>query len=1028
MQRLSFLVLALVLAWGCGAADWVCVNVKWKPGVTGSVVETNGGCRVRLDRRELVNSRTPWFGLAPAAGREVSFSPNAELVFTCRYPEKGIVKSIASMRVVDADGEIFRFSPRSVKRIGECVVAEYKVADFGWAGAFFASRPRKGATEGKNRNDRLDPPLKLMSVAFGLDSDCEEGELEFESLDVTDVAKTASILVREPVLDFEPGGDRFVTWSGREVAYENGKLHVTADKHAEYIRLARFPGMKPFPACQDIVLRTSRAYDGTVELRLKDPMTGTQSSVVRPWQAETHFVTNITGRWQLEGMRFFARPEKGCPAPKLDFLVESLEGVYLTTGAGACRLDVETGNDLHLVRSDRERPVLTLCNVSATNLHWKGILRCRDFFDDGWDELVDREIGPGETMRIPVNRLLKKGIWRIYGEIAASDGSKARQETRFAVLDPHEVTPRMKRGAFFRPGINWHASRFSDNDRRRCEEALVACGCKLVRAGGYHFQSVERREGVLDWKFPDQLMHETKALGISLVAGAYSPPRWSQDTNRIARCRHFKRQMVPSRPGVFEKYAEQLARRYGDDIDYYELGNEWDLVPESIMTRDEAVRIHREGFDGIRRGCSTACVMPNGWTGPDVRHDHYSKDPEDRVGGDYQAYVMERIKDQCDIYPTHMHGRFRDYRRKLKKFFELRRRIGCESLPWFASETAYSTVNGEEDNAARYVFQKIMYSWANGSVDYIWYNLRATGWVENDPEQGYGLVTADFHPRATYAAFSALTAVYLGLKFEETVFDRASRLVFRFSDAQAGAHKIVLGGWDAVVGKECVVRVRTDAAQAFAVDLMGNRTALASEGGVVAWALSSDPGSLVLEGATFATPDADDLAAVPTSANAVIRVPQGRMESRTCDVRLDTADRMTDFHQAIPATAYRVWKGPQDLSAEVWFERTGNDVKVRVKVTDDVHAAGDRVELTVLVPGRSPKTEEIPLRSAEGNVRVHELLMDNASFGFDSSVLREGVSVNLRVYEDDGEGPDGYLMLSDEGETLKKVIFPDISL
>lgn len=54
----------------------------------------------------------------------------------------------------------------------------------------------------------------------------------------------------------------------------------------------------------------------------------------------------------------------------------------------------------------------------------------------------------------------------------------------------------------------------------------------------------------------------------------------------------------------------------------------------------------------------------------------------------------------------------------------------------------------------------------SGSTDYIWYNLRATGWKPDDSEQNFGVITADYFPRPSYAAFAALSFACQGLDFD----------------------------------------------------------------------------------------------------------------------------------------------------------------------------------------------------------------------------------------------------------------------
>ena len=77
-------------------------------------------------------------------------------------------------------------------------------------------------------------------------------------------------------------------------------------------------------------------------------------------------------------------------------------------------------------------------------------------------------------------------------------------------------------------------------------------------------------------------------------------------------------------------------------------------------------------------------------------------------------------------------------------------------MPWIANETAMSTTGGAEIEVAVTVWKKTLYAWAKGAVDYVWYNLRAAGWCSSDNEQGFGLFTADWHPRAGYPAIAGL--------------------------------------------------------------------------------------------------------------------------------------------------------------------------------------------------------------------------------------------------------------------------------
>ena len=149
------------------------------------------------------------------------------------------------------------------------------------------------------------------------------------------------------------------------------------------------------------------------------------------------------------------------------------------------------------------------------------------------------------------------------------------------------------------------------------------------------------------------------------------------------------------------------------------------------------------------------------------------------------------------------------------------------------------------------VWAKTLYAWSWGSRDYIWYNLRATGWLEGG-EPGYGLITAGFRPRAGYAAYAALTAIFQGLDADGRLIARHPLHLYRFKGGKDGFRGIVLAGWDWGAETPHGVRVRTDAARASISDHMGNRSAVTIKDGVIELPLDLNPKALLLDSATTA--------------------------------------------------------------------------------------------------------------------------------------------------------------------------------
>ena len=181
----------------------------------------------------------------------------------------------------------------------------------------------------------------------------------------------------------------------------------------------------------------------------------------------------------------------------------------------------------------------------------------------------------------------------------------------------------------------------------------------------------------------------------------------------------------------------------------------------------------------------------------------------------------------------------------------MRKRTGLVCKPWYSNETALATAMGQEGTAARAVWQKILYAMAWGSTDYIWYTLRATGWNSEAGEDSYGLVTPDYKPRATFAAFSALAAVVQGARFDVRLVENDGRYIYRLHSPNG--HGLTLTGWDeALAGKADVLRVGTDASSAQIVDLMGNVVSVPVRDGFVNWSITHNPSALLLGNATYA--------------------------------------------------------------------------------------------------------------------------------------------------------------------------------
>lgn len=638
-------------------------------------------------------------------------------------------------------------------------------------------------------------------------------------------------------------------------------------------------------------------------------------------------------------------------------------------------LDVEGVDDIHLAYVDERAPTLILSNRTERSLSLRGKVEVAACDGETFDLGVSGTLDAYVCRHLEFGRPLRKGLWKAVAALETPD-AKAVAETRFAVVQRRSVAPPLPPGAF-RVGLNYHMSRYTDSDNEKCLRSLVQAGAKIVRASIFaSFGNVQKEQGVYDWTRADGYLAKLEQAGLALDTIIYGAPCWSMD-EKHAKSPYWQ---SPMKRGLFRDFCEKLSARYGTRIAWYEIGNEWDLAAPEQMTADEAIEMQREGYEGIKAGCPSAKVIPNGWA---VVH---SDVIPHRTQRDMQERMMTEAVGFYDAHPVHQHGPYHEYRRRLAEFFAWRKAKGIIHKPWYSNETAQTTGNVVEERVAECVWQKILHAWAHGSVDYIWYNLRAIGYGPYDGEQGYGVMTGDFYPRATYAAFAGLTSCFEGLKADGIVHEGESRDLYRF----AGNGRTVLVGWDLRAKASSVIRVRTDAKRAFAADLYDNRTEVPVADGEVVFTIGRTPAALILEGATSAVPDGEDLRR--GERKEVLDIV---LDGKGHHFTLHDYDGVFEMYKADPANFDKVWKGWWDLIADIDISVVDGRLKIRAKTNDEKLAADDA--LVVSVDGK-----EIRFPVAE----PHE---KGAIYRGDVPCPSADSIVEIRIEDDDGLGKEGWI-------------------
>ena len=772
----------------------------------------------------------------------------------------------------------------------------------------------------------------------------------------------------------------------------------------------RYPaGPQPFPPAEEYVLTAdfNEGLRGKVELTLenRDDKKDVRTLTAPAYAPEIRFDARSLGKgawWSPVRVKILRERGSSLATPRW----KTISAVRSQTDAEVLRFRMETGNPLRILRPGvaGEVPAAVFANPSPSALSWKGRLVFTHFHGKGFSEPFELTLAPGEERRLSYDpRRFAMGHWTVVAEAEAAGGSKAGTKSAFAKIPYHAASPKMPSGKF-RIGLNYHMFSYEGRDRELTLQAITSVGAKIIRMTGPMFYWIQPKgPDSWDWIRADRNIESLVSLGLAIDSIIYQTPAWALAHPELASEPWVVWSRSRPQPGTFGRFCEALAKRYGTKIDYYEIGNEWDLLPAKTIKPEEAIEIQKEAYQAIKRVCPSATVIPNGWTSGTDKPAMYKQKG-------FHETVMRAAKDFCDAHPVHLHGWYdRFVSSGMKDFFALRERVGATRLPWYANECSMTGVHGSEHRVAKLVFTKILWSWAHGSRDYIWYNLRATGWAPKDSEQNFGILTADYYPRPSLAAFAALASVYQGLDLDKVLLDGSSRQVYRFRGTHRGAKVLVISGWDTETEKENVkVRIATDAANAFVMDIMGNAKRLPVEDGSVVFEFGTEAATLILKGATRAEPDPSDLARPLARAEVAQSVPPGGPDGRPADLVLADKTAVIDLFEANPETVHRTWRGPEDLSAKAWLVREGDKVVVTLAVTDDAHVpcdgkgTGDR--LTVwMKAGEDEFNEEAPLVSVDGTAAVYRVTL--------GPVKGDAVRFNFLAQDDDGEGRDVRLTL-----------------
>lgn len=516
------------------------------------------------------------------------------------------------------------------------------------------------------------------------------------------------------------------------------------------------------------------------------------------------------GEWQT--LRFECKTPVDYPAGISQFRIsfDGRNGNVQSLGLG--KLEIQVGGLLHSLLTGSSVNVLDLSRRKAAGLLFENRTssprkftleyRISDSFGKKHDSgKTTLEIPAGKTHRVMFRENAVSGVYHVDYRIVENGQARAYRR-RYAAMVPAGMTEEpWAKGFIF--SICSHSLRYRFPEIEKEIELMALCGAKHTR-NGFSWPDIQPRKGVFNWDRADHFLNLLRKKNLELQTAFIWAPSWAV----AEKDRNSRRKGLPCPDfTAYREYVSALVRRFKGRIRFYEVWNEPDIA-DFRTSFDDYTQLQKIVYEEVKKIDPNAFVMAGGFG-------NINSLP-------LQEYVFTHAPDTCDIIAYHEHGPFAHYTGPINRVLKFWKKMGVRQ-PWFANETAVSSISVGENGQAETLFKKLIYSWAKGSVGYTWYNLRNKGFNPKSSEHNFGMVTADFYPKPVYVAYNALAACYRGAAFLSEETFRNDVYAFRFRKSGRTLYSI----WNELNGQDRQLLVfRTNAERAEHIDLFGNTSPL----------------------------------------------------------------------------------------------------------------------------------------------------------------------------------------------------------
>ena len=670
-------------------------------------------------------------------------------------------------------------------------------------------------------------------------------------------------------------------------------------------------------------------------------------------------------------------------------IFESIETFLPDRLLESVEVKVDTGHPLHLLFPRKAPPQLSFRNTLNRSISFLTEWNLSDFSGKNLATSQERlNLSPGNSATISIPWKQSLGIFYVNYKLKATDGSgEFAGKCSFASINPPDKKNTRENEFLF--GVCSHPGRINPEEQELEALAASLCGARYLRTG-ISWESLERKKGKRDYSRFDRVVDTFLKHGIETQILLAFTPRWAVSKEGTPVYPKDRRLMfrLPDYD-AYASFAEETARRYQGKLRFFEIWNEPDIAFGNFTT-EQYIKLLRAGYEGIKRGNPEAKVMTAGFTYMPL------SDIPPKPG--MMRRTLVEGKGFYDIHAFHGHGPFAHYRPQIPAMLEMRRKEGI-TAPWYANETADHSLRGEAHQAVT-LFQKLIFSWANGAMGYNWYDLRNDGYDRYEKEHNFGMITRDFQPKAVYPVYSMLTNLFAPAHFRKTLSPGGGIYLYQFETPDA----ILLPLWREDGSFPAVLALRTDARKAEVVDLMGNRKPLTINSNFLLAVPEQTPCTLLLHGAKnvkfsgfvlkFFHPGLQ-IPGTPAYLPFVLRNPfpeeqafqiwsgkhhasyslkggtaqnvrlqtdspefrwklgkifqgkflleftRARMISAKAhekpDFVLDREKNRFELFPNNPLMQHMTWKGPKDLSAKIWLQIRKESLLLDAEVTDDTH-------------------------------------------------------------------------------------------